>query len=588
MIVWDCLLWVGMMSNKSLVSIAYAKYCDCQYQEALELYKQLATMYGAKLFEFNINMCLRKLGLNDEYFQQYTLSNPYPKSVRVDVKDVACVEKYPTDIVVAAILDEFSYNSFKYECDLFVVEPDNWRTQFDKKKPDLFFCESAWSGSDSVRRPWKGKIYASKNFKNENRTELLKILEYCKLNKIPTFFWNKEDPTHYPDRVHDFVKTAILFDIVFTSAEECVEKYKKDYGIERVYSLPFATQPKLFNPIEMATGRANEVIFAGSWYAQHPERCKEMIQILDAVLQSSYGLKFYDRQFNNQDSNHEIPQKYQQYVYPSVPHTEIASVYKSSIFGLNINTVTDSKTMFARRVFELMSSNTLVLSNYSVGVDEMFGENVIFLDRSPESLQNLTEEKIQEIRERNLDLVLSHHTYRDRFEYILQTIGVQFKSEKQSVTLVIMVENHEQAQRAIVMFRTYVKNDYKLMLLVSNKVPDIEIAPYYSKYNAEKIGVLSHSFIKKYTTSNKAYLETKYFALISSEFLQEGVRCVEKAFLHASYIQDDYISLSPTKNNKYQPVNGGTVKEVFAKSEYFFEAVCHYGDDINKNFYYIR
>ena len=43
---------------------------------------------------------------------------------------------------------------------------------------------------------------------------------------------------------------------------------------------------------------------------------------------------------------------------------------------LNINTVTDSDTMFARRVFELMSSNTLVISNYSEEWN-CFGDNII-------------------------------------------------------------------------------------------------------------------------------------------------------------------------------------------------------------------
>ena len=54
-------------------------------------------------------------------------------------------------------------------------------------------------------------------------------------------------------------------------------------------------------------------------------------------------------------------------------------VYKESEFGLNFNTVTDSNTMFARRVFELMASNTVVLSNYSKGVYRLFKDNVLYM-----------------------------------------------------------------------------------------------------------------------------------------------------------------------------------------------------------------
>ncbi len=42
--------------------------------------------------------------------------------------------------------------------------------------------------------------------------------------------------------------------------------------------------------------------------------------------------------------------------------------------------------MFARRVFELMASNTLVVSNYSKGVRLLFGELVIASDAKAELL----------------------------------------------------------------------------------------------------------------------------------------------------------------------------------------------------------
>ena len=236
-------------------------------------------------------------------------------------------------------------------------------------------------------------------------------------------FWNKEDPTHYPDRVHDFVKTAQLFDFVFTTAEECVEQYKKDYNLENVYALPFATNPIVFNPIEeYNSNRTNDIIFAGSWYANHIERSQSMCTLFDNLLNSGYNLKFFNRYYGDTDPNHIIPDKYKKYEKPSIPNKDIGKAYKSSIFGLNFNTVVDSETMFARRVFELMSSNTLVFSNYSKGMDKMFGNNVLFLDQSPDILKQLTDQDIDKIRENNLKDVLSNHTYKKRFETILEKI----------------------------------------------------------------------------------------------------------------------------------------------------------------------
>jgi|GEM_PF-5831040 len=275
-------------------------------------------------------------------------------------KQSARLSLLPKDVKVAILADEFTYNCFKYECTPVVFEPDNWFETFEKEQPALFLCESAWSGVDSEKRPWKGRVYASCNFSTENRTTLLQILDYCKKRHIPTVFWNKEDPTHYTDRAHDFVKTAVLFDHIFTTAEECVEMYRKDYGCKSVHCMPFAAQPKLFNPIETYQ-RTDEVIFAGSWYRQHEQRSKEMEQIFDAILASGHGLKIYDRFFGSPDPLHFFPEQYKPYILPSLPFTEIDRAYKGSRFALNINTVVDSRTMFARRVFELMHA-TLWLS----------------------------------------------------------------------------------------------------------------------------------------------------------------------------------------------------------------------------------
>ncbi|MCK7580985.1 MAG: DUF3880 domain-containing protein [Chromatiales bacterium] len=217
---------------------------------------------------------------------------------------------------------------------------------------------------------------------NENRTVLLNILDHCRQEGISTVFWNKEDPTHFTDRVHDFIATAKEFDYVFTTAEERCELYKKEYGVKNVFALPFATNLRLFNPIATKP-RTNKVVFAGSWYANHEERSVVMERIMDALLESGYELEVYDRYHGSGDPLHEWPEKYRKFIRPGLPHQQMPDVYRSSHFGLNFNTVTDSETMFARRVFELMSSNTLVISNYSKGVEKMFGDLVVLQIETP-------------------------------------------------------------------------------------------------------------------------------------------------------------------------------------------------------------
>lgn len=433
------------------------------------------------------------------------------------------------DIKVAIICDEFTYDCFKYEFNAIVVEPSNWLRVFEIEKPDLFFCESAWSGVDSKIRPWKGKIYSSINFKNENRTILLSILEYCKKQKIPTIFWNKEDPTHYEDKICNFVDTALKFDYIFTTAEECVEKYKEDYGHERVYCLPFAGQPKLFNPIEKYN-RTDDVVFAGSWYNQHPQRCIEMEEIFDNILDSGYNLKIYNRHYGTKDPNHFFPKKYQQLINPSVSFDQIEKVYKESKYSLNINTETQSKTMFARRVFELMLCNTLVLSNYSVGMENLCGDNVIFVDKGKFNLLDSEEKRINGLYD-----VLKYHTYSQRFKQILDAINYDYLPTDNGITLYYVVDNQSEIEDILKHYESINYKNKKLTLLLSKNIPNHLVKNIYQQYANNEVSVYSLYYLinQNGILSNN----TPYFVFAD---LQLKPDLIEKGILHYSYIEKQY------------------------------------------------
>ncbi|KAB2713839.1 FkbM family methyltransferase [Brucella intermedia] len=494
---------------------------------------------------------------------------------------------FASEIKVATILDEFSFGSFACEFKAIPIEPNNWKERFESEKPDIFFCESAWSGPDSVSRPWKGQVYASENFKNENRESLLNILEYCKLKNIPTVFWNKEDPTHFDDKVHNFIKTAQLFDYVFTSAAECVERYKQEYGCKNVFALPFATQPRMFNPIESVESRTKDIVFAGSWYAVHKERSQLMERVLDKFLEDGYSLKIIDRYFGTTDENHIFPERFRPYLLPPVSHQELDKVYKSSLYGLNFNTVTDSTTMFARRVFELMSSNTLVLSNYSVGVNDMFGENVIFVDREPSRLKALSDDEVDAIRERALYDVLENHTYEKRWEFILDSIGFHHRKNDNSTTLVSRIKNHDQAKATIDYFSKLESlfPDTKLLLLLSKAIADDEVAVYYQYYNRYGCTVISQSYLEKYRdpvrdiihTANMLYVADCQFPPLS---------WLGTARLHLSYTGERYIGFDPDKK-KYNIARLEQDKPLLSSSCGFLPLISQRNQDSWNSVFYI-
>src|SRR5699024_3063094 len=316
--------------------------------------------------------------------------------------------------------DEFTYHSFKEEFDAVRLLPNKWKEQFEKHQPQMFFCESAWQGGTPKEHPWQAKIYASVRWPKENRTELLEILDYCHKHHIPTVFWNKEDPTHFDDRINDFVRTAALFDYVFTTAEECVDSYKKSVGCNHAEVLPFAVQPKLFNPQGIA-GAGSSANFAGTWYANYPRRCEAASAIMDASLEAGLDLVIYDRKYRSSSPRHQYPERYAKFTRPAIPYIDTATAFKKSKFGITLNTVDNSNTMFARRVFELAASGAVVLSNSAKGVKNFFGDSVLYPDLDPDALRDLDDRDYRRLQSEAMAIALDH-TYTARAETILKSV----------------------------------------------------------------------------------------------------------------------------------------------------------------------
>lgn len=405
-----------------------------------------------------------------------------------------------SQVKVAAVLDEFSHNSFEFECDLLNLNPSGWQEQLDAFQPDLFLCESAWSGRDSDIRPWKGRVYASENFDHENRGELLSIVKYCRERGIPTVFWNKEDPTHYGDKVHNFIDTALNFDHIFTTDADLVPRYKEEHGHSSVHALPFAVQPRRFNPIRSGE-RSSAVIFAGGWYSNHEERSRTTAQMFTAVEQSGRELKVYDRFYGSTDPTKVFPDEFQYALNPPVRAEDMAQVYKESEIGMTVNTVTESSTMFARRIFELMACNSYVVSNYSRGIETMFGDNVLYIDRDPGSLKTLTTAEMDAARAANLDTVLSQHTYKHRMDTILRVAGVPFRSEvspgaeSEPFPLIVACNDSDEAAAAFEQLRRVGDWAGDKVIVLTAEATNLDFADALMFYNREGVSVVYENLL---------------------------------------------------------------------------------------------
>lgn len=348
-------------------------------------------------------------------------------------------KKKLSEFVIAAVCDEMTYQNLTRECKVLALTPANWKELLCKERPDVFFCESAWTGLKNQHSCWHGRIYRNEKLLFENRKTLLSILSFCKTYQIPTVFWNKEDPVYFGNPRYNFTETALLFDWVFTTAKECVQHYQS-LGKKQVDVLPFSFSPNLFHP-EGSIPKQRKAVFAGSWYAEEKERCQAMERIFDVVLEHKIPLIIYDRQSGNRHKDRSYPEKYLPYVRPAVSFEQLSKVMKQAEFAININTVTDSETMFARRVYELMAMNITVITNESLGLRKEFPDGVWYAEiKEKESAfwdSSKNSKQIEEFRLRNLEHVFLNHTTKKRLEELL--IKLELLPELPSVRIAVAV-----------------------------------------------------------------------------------------------------------------------------------------------------
>ena len=286
---------------------------------------------------------------------------------------------------VAFICDEMTWLDFSGCCDAIFLLPGFWREQMEAFQPDLLFCESAWSGIEECDGCWRGRVYRNRKVLFENRKELLAILAYCRERGIRTAFWNKEDPALFGHRRYDFVDTALRFDAVFTTAWECVSRYRK-LGAKNVALLPFGVNTDLFYPGTQER-RKDSVIFTGSWFADQKQRCADLSALLDYVIRQGLQLDIYDRHAASPEQRFRFPKRYRPYLRPAVPYRQIPALVRRYEWAVNVNTVTDSETMFSRRLLQAAACGAKVLSSPSRGVERIPGSRRVFLDSVGEALE---------------------------------------------------------------------------------------------------------------------------------------------------------------------------------------------------------
>ena len=322
------------------------------------------------------------------------------------------LDRSPDRLRVATILDGISDACWSPEFENIRLTRETWDQALQDAAPDVLFVESAFGGSDGS---WARRIA---HFGSPH-PDLAALVAAARNNGVPTVFWNKEDPVNY----EWFVAAASLFDHVFTVDSNQIDRYRSDIEHTRVLPLPFAAQPELHHPPDPAQHRVGSVGFAGTYYARkHAHRRERMEMLLGPALE--HDLEIYDRMFGTDDPRFTWPPEFRPHVVGSVPYPEMGDVYRRHRAFINVNTVTDSPTMCARRIFELAACATPIVSDYAMALDYVPQGVVTVVNSAAEAaaVYSGLDEHPPAISHLGPEWIASGHTYGDRWRTITEQL----------------------------------------------------------------------------------------------------------------------------------------------------------------------
>lgn len=328
-------------------------------------------------------------------------------------------DRDPARLVRALVIaDDFTLAAFHYEWQQVEADPVRWDSQLDDV--DLLFVESAWAGNHGG---WQYQLTGP----HAPSAALSALVENCRKRGIPTVFWNKEDPAHF----EDFLSTAALFDHVWTTDVNMVDRYRKTLGHDRVGVLPFAVQPAVHHPLKTLADRPAGITFAGTWFShKFPERREQMEMLFPAAAQIASPEDPFDiwSRFAGKGEQYEFPQPWADHVVGSLSYDQMLSAYRSYKAFLNVNTITDSPTMCARRVLEITACGTPVVSPPAAALEPFLGEGVAIVrstEEATEALRTLVANDHERARLVHLGQrqLWRHHTYSHRVDDVLAPLG---------------------------------------------------------------------------------------------------------------------------------------------------------------------
>jgi hypothetical protein len=331
------------------------------------------------------------------------------------------------NLKIALVSDYFTADCLSAECRVRSMSRTDYRDVISNWKPDLVLVESAFHGVDGS---WRYELAKqSKLLRLRKPTAIFQLVDFARSAGVPTVFWNKDDGPFFDA----FIDVAKAFDYVFTTDNDCLDRYRQQVPSHvPVNTLVMPYQPASHNFSGFNFIR-NEACFTGSYYRRIlNERRRFLDMMFDICEESQMRLNIFDRNHDRLSRHFEFrfPKKSQLRLHGKVPHRDTARIYKTHAVSINVNSVTNSETMFSRRLLEILACGGIMVTNPSRAVERHFRDFCHVVNTHEEArelfsrLRHGPSRQDLERAEAGAMYVRQHHTWEHRLEEICAVVKV--------------------------------------------------------------------------------------------------------------------------------------------------------------------
>ncbi len=272
-------------------------------------------------------------------------------------------------------------------------------------KPDVVFSYGWWSNLENI-----DSFYHTLNKKG-----------------VLHIYWATDDPPCF-----DYMSLPIgkKTDILFTTAAECIDNYKKN-GVN-AYLLPFACCSSHHKKVPVCDSLKHDIVLLGHNYnvtwdpAYFAYRLNGIENLIKPIAQGNYDFMAWGLWWRSGDRIYKLPMKNYGLI---LPYEKVPQVYSSCKIALGLQTVGNSTSMISSRTFDALGCGAFHLSQYSPGLERYFKKGIhMEWSKSSDETIEIIEFYLNRDNLRNRIAlkgqaeVYKNHTFKDRAAFVIKVL----------------------------------------------------------------------------------------------------------------------------------------------------------------------